>query len=700
MPGEQKSQRSKKKMKESPLVLLQQDEVQGKPLSPHTISLRSGKVLSQETSSKSSFLPQKKGISRSETLFSLFRRKYFIHREILRMLFLGGIFFTCLGGIVSFMKVKSFTRNLEAEKENLHAEITRLQKNIEIKNLPDLLNLLQEVRDILQSEPLLLLESFGNASTAIPPSSIEGLSALRNAADLLTESAEIVLRKESELQAQIENMLKENGNLLAAIELSEGLLSTAETAPLPADLLEKIAPLHRALIKSITAIEKLQKALPAFHTLLGETHTHTFAILFQNNSELRPSGGFLGSLVIGETFQGKIRSWKFHDVYEFDGQLAVDLPPPSHLAHLTSRWFLRDANISPEFSESAENIRWFLEQEKGPTLDTVIAIDQKVLEEVLTVTGPIDMPDLNLEITSENAAFLLSYLVEAKLLGEGGPTGSSPKQILPELMNRIFSELDEKKLLALVPGIFNLGAEKHVQIYSRDTALEKVWEEVGLSGKFFPQESGGEFLGLVASNIGGNKSDAFMEENTTLQTLINLQGEVFHTLTIARSHSWGEKEEAEFEKLFSTLGSPTIGKEDLKKILGQGDNQIFTSVYLPKGTRLLSTKNLIFSEVQNEENENFTLFHFFFPKVSAGNEETIELFFASPRKINLTAGAILPMEVLAQPGRSNVLFSHEFLAESGIQIRDSVETRFIASPLKDFPLTSNYRKVYLIERSE
>src|SRR4030042_5849513 len=86
----------------------------------------------------------------------------------------------------------------------------------------------------------------------------------------------------------------------------------------------------------------------------------TFLILLQNNQELRPTGGFMGSYAILKTQDFKLKDLKVEDIYETDGKVSAHINPPAPIqeAFHLGTWRLRDANWDPNFKSTAETLDW------------------------------------------------------------------------------------------------------------------------------------------------------------------------------------------------------------------------------------------------------------------------------------------------------------------------------------------------------
>ena len=61
----------------------------------------------------------------------------------------------------------------------------------------------------------------------------------------------------------------------------------------------------------------------------------TFLVLFQNNMELRPGGGFIGAFAIVKLKDGKIISMTTHDLSNFDERIPDGIAPPYPMQELS-----------------------------------------------------------------------------------------------------------------------------------------------------------------------------------------------------------------------------------------------------------------------------------------------------------------------------------------------------------------------------
>jgi hypothetical protein len=138
--------------------------------------------------------------------------------------------------------------------------------------------------------------------------------------------------------------------------------------------------------------------------------------LFQNESELRPTGGFIGSYGLLTFKSGKLISFEIKDIYEADGQLQGHVEPPWEIKNYLNEanWYMRDANWKADFVKTSADIQWFLGKEMNQKVDGVIGIDLAVAKSILGVIGEVYVPDFNEKINSNNLYEQAEYYAETK----------------------------------------------------------------------------------------------------------------------------------------------------------------------------------------------------------------------------------------------------------------------------------------------
>ncbi|GEM_PF-7074961 len=166
----------------------------------------------------------------------------------------------------------------------------------------------------------------------------------------------------------------------------------------------------RALAQKITP---LVSSLPELLSLNGKS---TVLLLLQDPTELRPTGGFLSHIAILTLDTGRLTNIQIYDTAATDSQLRGQISPPADLARAIgeSNWYLRDSNWDPDFPSSAARAIWFVNKELSISPDRVVSVNLGTLVELLSATGPLRLPELNLTLTQQN--FFSEYLAHPDFL--------------------------------------------------------------------------------------------------------------------------------------------------------------------------------------------------------------------------------------------------------------------------------------------
>ncbi len=115
---------------------------------------------------------------------------------------------------------------------------------------------------------------------------------------------------------------------LAAIDADSGALSGAASS------LGTASPIGgQSYLALTTQVKGAETFLNAFVPWLSDASTtHHILVLFQNPSEMRPGGGFLGSYADVSISNGKIADIAFHDVADVDLAFKQKIEPPAAAA--------------------------------------------------------------------------------------------------------------------------------------------------------------------------------------------------------------------------------------------------------------------------------------------------------------------------------------------------------------------------------
>ncbi len=309
----------------------------------------------------------------------------------------------------------------------------------------------------------------------------------------------------------------------------------------------------------------LAKLVSAFMNTGSEERV--FLVLFQNNMELRPGGGFIGSFGILKVKDGSVTSFASHDVVNFDGRIPDTVPAPYPLPETlgVKSLKLRDSNVSPDWSVNAKAAEDFYKMGKGEEeLDGVIGITTNVLTSFLSVVGPVEVPGFPGEYDAETGVLDLEYQVEQAFYKQGISRGE--RKSIMNLLGNIILERAKGLSLGGKYELFKVVLDdlhkKDIQISFHDERLQEIVRVAGWSGEI-NREWENDYLLAVDSNMNSFKTDYRMRR--AMDYSIDLSG---------------EKPKA---KLVVTYEHTAKEKDFMTK-----DYQSFSRIYVPEGSWLES----------------------------------------------------------------------------------------------------------------
>ena len=307
------------------------------------------------------------------------------------------------------------------------------------------------------------------------------------------------------------------------------------------DMSQKFITLTKELPLARQKIDQVRKILPLVPSIIASDTKKTYLLLFQNSSEIRPTGGFIGSYGLLTFEKGKLLDFSVEDIYSADGQLKGFVEPPAPIKEFLGQntWFFRDSNWDPDFTVSAQRAEWFLNKTTGRNVDGVIAVNLPAVKELLKATGPIQLTDYNEEITADNLFERAEYRSEIDFF----PGSTQKKDFLGALSREIFNKLKNSSASDVLrfAQSFETGlAQKQLLVYLHDEPSQKILLEQNWAGTIFdpyltPADNRPvttDYTYLVEANLGINKANYFLKRNIQQQLTILKNKEILAVTTI------------------------------------------------------------------------------------------------------------------------------------------------------------------------
>ncbi len=339
-----------------------------------------------------------------------------------------------------------------------------------------------------------------------------------------------------------------------------------------APLVESLRPMRPKLTAIREALALLLPVAEKAPSVLGYPDARHYLFFFQNDTELRPTGGFLGVYGLATVKDANLADIVTDDVYALDGPADAGprpVPPAPIQKYIgVTKWFLRDANWSPDFTVSSRQMAQFFAQEyavakrtEAPPIDGLVTIDTEVARDVLRITGPITVQGKTFD--ADNVVDELEFAVEKGFVQQGVAL-QARKGIVGELVKQVIGNLESMpidKLLGALDVLKRNLAEKHVLIAMRDPDIESAILDKDWGGKFKPVRD--DFISVIDANLGSLKTDPSVRRSVAYSITMQKDGSRVGTVAITYAHQ---------------------GRFDWKTTR----YRTYARVYVPSGSRFLS----------------------------------------------------------------------------------------------------------------
>ncbi|MEY9952692.1 DUF4012 domain-containing protein [Leifsonia sp. EB34] len=298
-----------------------------------------------------------------------------------------------------------------------------------------------------------------------------------------------------------------------ALERGRTTLREASAGPLVPPLasgVRQAEDLVDSLHKTVSSLAVAARVLP---DAIGASGAKNYALLFNNNAELRTTGGIAGALSELTADGGRI---------ELGEQLVPDQLNPAAGAGLEVSpqerglygpqlgEYVQDVNLTPDFVRSGELTAAHWRAALGQELDGVVSIDTATIGLLLAATGPITVDGRVLN--SENASTVLLRDVYLEI-----PDRDAQDVFFGELTRVMFDKLFGAGT-GTVPVLKALGTavdQGRISIWFADSALQREIAGGPLAGPLAQLADDGTPVGVFLADGTAGKMDAYLEGSMT-----------------------------------------------------------------------------------------------------------------------------------------------------------------------------------------
>lgn len=284
----------------------------------------------------------------------------------------------------------------------------------------------------------------------------------------------------------------------------------------------------------LTQAKPMVKQLPS---LVGVSESKKYLVLFQNDAELRPTGGFITAYAVFRIEKGKIHLETSDDIYKLDDTLTRQVAPPDPISRYLNvyGWRMRDANFSPDFSSSMRNFEdLYSSSSARQKIDGIMALDTHVLVALMDVLGPINT--YGIDFTTKKVPQCDCPMVIYELEKYADEPKNYERGNRKDIIGVLLQALMQKTMTApkqiygpLFQAFFKEAQEKHILFYFHNQDAQAGMEAINWAGRI--KTYNGDYLHVNDANLAGAKSNLYIVPSVKQEVTVTDNG-AEETLTL------------------------------------------------------------------------------------------------------------------------------------------------------------------------
>lgn len=409
--------------------------------------------------------------------------------------------------------------------------------------------------------------------------SAESLLGWKDVAGTETSFSSLPAETKAQVFRELASSLPELRKMQAKLGLAQKDLESFHELEVADSFAGIITPFEETLDQLKKGVDLLVPFASIISEFAGIEGDRQFLLMFMNDTELRPSGGFLGTYGLMIVRDGDIKSITTGDTYHIDqlvkgaSDYYVASPEPIKTYLEQPIWYFRDSTWDPDFEDAARTTAQLLRQEIAysgqpvPEIHGVIGLTTDVLANLLYIIGPITIDDQT--FNGGNFAEALEWEVEIDFHIDG-----IPREQRKELVGVLADEIMDRTLALPMSSwqtLFDLFTysfeQKDMALMSYDEGTQAALDDAGWSGEV-GTAGADDVLLLVDANMASLKSDPVVERTidyVVVPTSKGLQAKVDVTYRHFGGFDWKTSRYRTYSRIYVPQGSKLVSSSGSMK---------------------------------------------------------------------------------------------------------------------------------------
>lgn len=273
-----------------------------------------------------------------------------------------------------------------------------------------------------------------------------------------------------------------------------------------------------ALATRIDALSNTFHMLPGF---LGNGQTRTYAVMSMTTSEMRSSGGLIGSVGELTADNGNVHIGDFQPntaylPYGIGDHSADEARIFSDEGPLHMSFDIRDTAVFPDTERAALAMRSIWTRTPwghDVTLDGVIMVDPVFVQEMVAINGPVTLADGTVLTGDNTAEYFLNTVYKQY---EASQTDAVFGDTTGAVISDMFKSLNLGKLVKIGETMGTMARERHFTMFSFDANLEKEIQAAGFTGET-PNDPQNPSVGVYLTEQNPSKMGWYIKRTATIE---------------------------------------------------------------------------------------------------------------------------------------------------------------------------------------
>ena len=283
------------------------------------------------------------------------------------------------------------------------------------------------------------------------------------------------------------------------------------------------------LADRVNALSNTFQILP---TLLGDGQQRTYAVMAMTPSEMRSSGGLIGSVGDLTTSNGTVHIGDFRSNGDYlpygIGDHSEDMKRvftdegPLHMS-----FDIRDLAVFPNTADSAVAMQSVWNRTpwgQGVPLDGVIMVDPVFLQQLIAINGNVTLPDGTVLTGDNTAEFLMNTVYQKYPENE---TDALFGVVAGQAMKSMFSHMDMGKLYKTGEMLGTMAKGRHFTMYAFDEHIEQGIQSAGFTGQT-PSSETDPSVGIYLTEQNPSKMGWYIKRDAKIQRVNCDDGDLYH----------------------------------------------------------------------------------------------------------------------------------------------------------------------------